>query len=160
MLPGAPSLLTSSGGGGARRTFTPMTTTVKSTRPAVRYVRNAVVDKVVDGDTVALLVDLGWQLHAKYSCRILLEPDVGIDTPEKGHPEYLDAVGAAKALLRPGTKVVTESLKMIDKYGGRFDGRLWLPDGQEFAALMIASGYAKAWREGTPKPYPRAGQLA
>lgn len=126
----------------------------------MKYIRNAVVDKVTDGDTVALLIDLGWQLHAKYSCRVLLEPGVGIDTPEKGHPLYLEAVGAAKSLLSPGTKVVTESLKMLDKYGGRFDGRLWLPNGDEFAQRMIASGYAKPWPEGTPKPWPRAGQQA
>lgn len=127
-------------------------------RPVVRYIRNAIVDHVVDGDTVDLLIDLGWQLHARYSCRVLLEPGLGIDTPERGHPDYHTAVLGAQKLLPAGTKVVTESLKMKDKYGGRFDGRIWLPGGQEFAAVMVANGYAKIWPEGQPKPFPRAGQ--
>ncbi len=126
--------------------------------PAVRYIRNAVVEKVVDGDTVALLVDLGWQLRAKYSCRIVVDDASSIDTPERGHIDYQRAVDYARTLLNPGEQVVVESLKMQDKYGGRFDGILWLHNGTTFAQAMLAAGYARIWREGEPKPYPRAGE--
>lgn len=125
-------------------------------RPKVRYIRNATVQHAADGDTVALMVDLGWRHWAEMSCRLMLDPKVWFDAPERGHRDYAAAVAMARSLLPAGTEVVTESLKMTDKYGGRFDGRLWLPDGREFAALMIDAGLAMAWPEGTPKPYPPA----
>lgn len=115
------------------------------------------MQRASDGDTVALMVDLGWKHWAEMACRLLLEPAVGIDTPERGHAGYQAATGAARLLLPAQAVVVTESLKMVDKYGGRFDGRLWLPDGREFAQVMIDLGHALPWREGDPKPFPRAG---
>lgn len=123
----------------------------------MRYIRDATVDHVVDGDTVALLIDMGWQLFARYSCRLVLDPNTSIDTPEHGQPGFAEAVNAAKKLLPAGTAVVCESLRMIDKYGGRFDGSIWLPDGRSFAEAMLIGGWAKKWQAGAPKPFPRAG---
>ncbi len=126
--------------------------------PEVRYIRYAVVDKVVDVDTGAVLIDLVLQLHARDSCRIVTGDGGSIDTPERGQPNYARAVDYARTLLEPGDRVVVESVRMKDKYGGRFDGVLWLPNGTTFAENMIAAGFAKVWREGEPKPFPRAGQ--
>lgn len=116
------------------------------------------MDHVIDGDTVALLVDMGWHLYARYSCRVVLDEHTSIDTPEHGHAAYAAAVNAAKSLLPAGTRVVTDSLSMTDKYGGRFDGRLWLPDGRDFAVAMLEGGWARKWPVGSPKPFPRAGE--
>ncbi len=119
--------------------------------------RNATVEKVVDGDTVALLVDMGFSLYARYSCRIVVDDKSSIDTPERGHRDYGAAVRYARQLLHEGDQVVVESIRFIDKYGGRFDGILFLPDGRTFASAMLAAGHARAWAEGEPKPFPRAG---
>ncbi len=40
--------------------------------------------------------------------------------------------------------MVTAVSHSWDKYGGRWDGTLTLPDGSDFAALMLASGNAVA----------------
>lgn len=123
----------------------------------MRYVRDATVEHVTDGDTVALLIDLGWSLFARYACRIVVDASASIDTPERGQGGYAAAVEYARSLLTPGTRVVVESLRMTDKYGGRFDGTLTLPNGTDFAQAMVASGHARVWRVGEPKPFPRAG---
>ncbi len=119
--------------------------------------RDAVVEKVVDGDTIALLVDMGFSLFARYRCRVMLDDESSIDTPERGQPGYHEAIEHARTLLSPNDRVVVESLRFVDKYGGRFDGRLFLPAGGNFAEAMVVSGHARVWRYGDPKPFARAG---
>lgn len=97
----------------------------------------AVVLNFHDGDTCRIDVDLGFGIHATgFSCRIY-----GINAPELRTAEGIAALAAANDLCPPGTlvKVLSHSW---DKYGGRFDGELTLPDGSDFAKHMIDQGQA------------------
>jgi endonuclease YncB( thermonuclease family) len=103
------------------------------------------VINVHDGDTVALDIDLGfdhliagedWDGKTRLSCRIY-----GINAPELNTPEGKDALAYAQTLLPLGTRVRVTSHGW-DKYGGRFDGWIILPDGRDFGSAMIAAGHA------------------
>lgn len=112
----------------------------------------ATVINVTDGDTVKVRVE---------DCRpeVLCEQAVralGIDTPESHMPpakcpaekaKGLAAALYARGLLKPGQRVRVQFVKW-DKYGGRFDGSIELPDGRDFALTMIASGRARAYDGG------------
>jgi len=50
------------------------------------YTYKAVVYNVVDGDTVDVMVDLGFKVYSKQRIRLS-----GIDTPERGQPGYQEA---------------------------------------------------------------------
>jgi endonuclease YncB( thermonuclease family) len=102
-----------------------------------------------DGDTVHLDLDLGFGLrvaaytldgHPELSCRIW-----GINTPELSTDAGKDARAAAERIAPPGTIVQVVSHDW-DKYGGRFDGTLTLPDGSDYGARMIEGGYAEVMR--------------
>lgn len=105
----------------------------------------AVVADWHDGDTCHANLDLGFavylyghDLDAKpvLSCRIY-----GINAPELSTDAGKAALAYALQLCPPGTRVTIVS-HGFDKYGGRFDGTITLPDGTDFAALMLASGHA------------------
>lgn len=105
----------------------------------------AVVDDLHDGDTIHMRLDLGFGLllsdydldaHPVLSCRVF-----GINAPELSTPEGKAALAYAQTLLPVGTHVVVLSHSW-DKYGGRFDGTITLPDGSDFGTQMIASGHA------------------
>jgi micrococcal nuclease len=59
------------------------------------YEYRAAVDRVVDGDTVDLIIDLGFNIKIKIRGRL-----EGVDTPERGHPEWLSAAEVCKDLLQ------------------------------------------------------------
>lgn len=98
-----------------------------------------------DGDTCHIDVDLGFgeflsshdlDGHPVVSCRVY-----GINAPELGTPAGREALASALTFCPPGTRVTVTSHGW-DKYGGRFDGTITLPDGSDFAALMLAAGQA------------------
>jgi endonuclease YncB( thermonuclease family) len=71
------------------------------------------------------------------SCRIY-----GINAPElTNRPAGQEATAYARELCPDGTQVKVLS-HGYDKYGGRFDGEITLPDGRDFAALMVEAGQA------------------
>jgi len=70
------------------------------------------------------------------SCRIY-----GINAPELNTEEGKAAKAYAEGLCPGGTKVTVVSHSW-DKYGGRFDGELMLPDGRVFGDLMVANNQA------------------
>jgi endonuclease YncB( thermonuclease family) len=98
-----------------------------------------------DGDTCHVDLDFGFgfqldshDLDAKpiISCRIF-----GINAPELSTDAGKVARDYAVTLCPPGTHVTVVSHSW-DKYGGRFDGSLTLPDGSDYAAGMLAAGQA------------------
>lgn len=98
-----------------------------------------------DGDTCHVDLDLGFfetlraydiDGHPRISCRIF-----GMNAPELSTDAGKTALAYAAQLCPPGTRVLVTS-HGLDKYGGRFDGSLTLPDGTDFATLMIAAGQA------------------
>lgn len=103
------------------------------------------VDRVIDGDTVGLTIDMGnairWTEHFRLN---------GIDTPERGQPGYSEAKGFLEELLATTPLVRVETFKP-DKYGR------WLADlyvgadaggAMQVNRLMILQGHAKEYLGG------------
>ena len=100
---------------------------------------------VHDGDTCTLDIDLGFDHIIKgqdldgatrLACRVF-----GINAPELSTAAGKSALAYALTIMPVGTKVQVTSYGW-DKYGGRFDGSLILPNGSSFSDLMISSGHA------------------
>lgn len=103
------------------------------------------VTKVVDGDTIDVIIDLGFSIS--YSSRVRL---AGIDTPEsRTKDKYEKALGLeAKKFLADRIKaaknivIKTEKLDSSEKYG-RILGWLYLDgEGNSVNHEMIEKGYA------------------
>ena len=58
------------------------------------YEYEAEVDRVIDGDTIDFMVDLGFNVHIKIRTRLL-----GVNTPERGHEDFALATETCKELL-------------------------------------------------------------
>lgn len=94
----------------------------------------ATVLRVVDGDTVRLLLQLGWHLTFEANVRV-----IGVNAPELGTEEGKQAKAYAQTLLPAGSEVTFVS-KQLDKYGrplGTINCR-----GADFGALMRLAGHA------------------
>jgi endonuclease YncB( thermonuclease family) len=96
----------------------------------------AAVVYVHDGDTFRAVLDLGMDVAYTTNVRVY-----GINAPELSTDAGKVAADYAKTLLTPGMRVTVLS-KGFDKYGGRVDGVVTLPDGRDFAQLMLDSGNA------------------
>ena len=114
------------------------------------------INRVVDGDTIDVTIDLGFDLYKKERVRV-----AGVDTPEKRTKNLeekalgLDATGWLKAKLEETIKgdeeliIRTELKGGVGKYG-RLLG--WLYVGESDVSLneqMITEGYAHAYDGGT-----------
>ena len=58
------------------------------------YTYRAKLNRCVDGDTADLEIDLGFYLTAKVRCRL-----IGVDTPERGKPDYKKATAMLHNLI-------------------------------------------------------------
>ena len=87
------------------------------------YTYAATVDRVVDGDTCVLLLNLGFDILLRHSCRLY-----GINAPEHG----TEAGDAAKAyliaMLPPGTEVIVKTIKDASEKYGRILGVIVIPE--------------------------------
>tara|TARA_B100000029_G_scaffold329272_1_gene321581 strand:- start:24 stop:440 length:417 start_codon:yes stop_codon:yes gene_type:complete len=116
------------------------------------------IDKVLDGDTIDVTIDLGFDLYKKERVRI-----AGVDTPEKRTRDLeekalgLDATNWLKGKLTETIKgedeltIRTELKGGVGKYG-RLLG--WLYVGEDNVSLneqMIGEGYAWPYDGGTKK---------
>lgn len=99
------------------------------------------VDRVVDGDTVDVLVDVGFRLTAVQRFRVL-----GVDTPERGQPGFREAGEFTLAWLVTHGPALRVRSQKADSFGR------WLGDfydagsGEDLTGALIASGHAQ--------PYP------
>ena len=99
---------------------------------------NAIVDYVVDGDTVDLSIDLGFDIWHKTRVRLL-----GIDTPEKWHP-YGKVVKQYVIEQLQGQTVQIVSTKQ-DKYG-RYLVQIYLQKMEgAFNRHLVENNMAKAY---------------
>ena len=110
--------------------------------PAAAVEANAEVTRVVDGDTLVALLDNG----ETWTVRLL-----GIDTPETVDPrKAVECFGkeASQTLtdLVDGTRVYLEADMEADEKDryGRLLRNVYLSDGTDVNALLVANGYAHA----------------
>jgi endonuclease YncB( thermonuclease family) len=98
-----------------------------------------------DGDTLTLDIDLGFDHiisgqdfngKTRLACRVF-----GINAPELSTQAGKDALAYAQTIIKPGDRCSVLSHGW-DKYGGRFDGQITLPDGTDFGQQMLNSGHA------------------
>ena len=114
------------------------------------------INRVVDGDTIDVTIDLGFDLYKKERVRV-----AGVDTPEKRTRDKeekelgLDATNWLKekldGALRGDDELVirTELVGGVGKYG-RLLGWLYVGDGDtSLNEQMITEGYAWAYDGGT-----------
>lgn len=107
------------------------------------YKYQAEVYNVVDGDTVDVMVDLGFKMYTKERIRL-----AGIDTPERGQPGYTEAAERLKQLLL-GQSVWLKTTK-ASKWG-YFLGEIF-PLGDTVTSvnqIMLSEGLAKPYDGGT-----------
>lgn len=113
------------------------------------YTFSAVVDRVQDGDTLDLSVNLdGFGAWHRGSFRLL-----GCNARELSQPGGPEAAANLAAMLPVGTQVVIRSVK-VDKFGGRYDAAVQLADGSDLVAALIAANWAAAWNGVGTKPVP------
>lgn len=116
------------------------------------------VEKVIDGDTIDVIIDLGFDLYKKERVRV-----AGVDTPEKRTTDEEEKVlgyDATHWLEEELAKVIagaddliirTELVGGFGKYG-RLLGWLYVGDAEvSLNEQMIAEGYAWAYDGGTKK---------
>lgn len=103
----------------------------------------ATVLRVVDADTFHLLLDLGWAISLKARARL-----AHINAPELATDAGKAARDYAVNALPVGVTVMFTS-HCLDKYG-RPLGAITMPDGRDYAEVLLAAGHAVAY-EGGPR---------
>ena len=114
-------------------------------RPGVTY--DAVITRVIDGDTVAFQADfLPAPLKKELSIRVF-----GVDTPEKGFraqcPSEDQRGQAASAFTKHEVEIAKHRQVVLidwDKYGGRVLGDVLL-DGKSLRQMLITNGFAREY---------------
>lgn len=110
--------------------------------PSDEYARKAKLNRVVDGDTVDLDVDLGYSITTKQRFRLL-----GIDTPERGQVGFNEAKRKMEELLQ-GQSIIVVSTKE-GKYG-RYLGQLYVGT-TDINQTMLDLGLAVSYDGGKRK---------
>lgn len=122
------------------------------------YTYDATVERVVDGDTIVLLIELerantdfGFGI---YETRLITRREVvrlyGVDTPELVGADRawgLEAKRFVEEAMPPGTRVVAHTVKPRDKYG-RYLAAIWY-GGRNLADDLVANGLARPYDGGT-----------
>ena len=113
----------------------------------------AVVDYHFDGDTFSAGVML--EQDIKITVRVRL---INVDTPEMNGKCNAEIVMAQSArdllatLIPRGTTVDLQNIK-DDKYLGRIDANVILPDGRDVGQILIDSGLARPYSGGKRKSW-------
>jgi hypothetical protein len=130
---------------------------------------NSVVVKEHDGDTVNLdvhlakrrlaittPVDLGFNVQLRHDGVWLASQTVRTFGDNAAELATVDGKAALVYLaeIMPIGTLVTLLSEGWDKYSGRCDGTITLPDGSDLVQKMIAAGFAVAWSGIGPKPVP------
>ena len=113
----------------------------------------AVVDYIFDGDTFSAQVMLEGDIAITVRVRL-----INIDTPEmngKCAAEITMAQSAKDLLVTLIPRGTTVDLRNIndDKYLGRINANVILPDGRDVGNILIDSGLARPYNGGKRKPW-------
>ncbi len=113
----------------------------------------AVVDYHFDGDTFSAGVMLDADVEITVRVRL-----INIDTPEMNGKCVAEKVMAQNArellatLIPRGTTIELQNIK-DDKYLGRINANVILPDGRDLGRIMIDSGLARPYSGGKRKSW-------
>ncbi len=109
--------------------------------PKKSFVYNiSFVEKVIDGDSIEAVLDLGFNIFHRVAIRLS-----GIDTPEKNTPEGKLVKTYVEEWFKTGTFTVNS--KELDKYG-RVLGTITRVNGEytvELGSLLISKGFARVY---------------
>lgn len=86
------------------------------------YTFQAICTNVVDGDTIDILLDLGFKTTAERRVRLL-----NVDTPERGQVNYKEATDFTKSCVE-GKRIYVQTYKS-DVFG-RYLANVWYENGQ------------------------------
>jgi micrococcal nuclease len=107
------------------------------------YTYRARCERVIDGDTYVLRVDLGFATEkGQPGVEIPIRARVhGADAPELTTPEGRDAKAFAMALMPPSEPLLVRSYK-DERSFERWICDMWLADGRSIADVLVESGHA------------------
>ena len=97
------------------------------------------VIRVVDGDTVDLRLDVGFNLTTALRFRLL-----GVDTPERGRLGWLAATEFTTAWLEQRAGQLRASTAKADSFG-RWLADVYVPGGDSLSAALLESGHAVSY---------------
>ncbi len=111
------------------------------------------VDYIFDGGTFSAQVQLEQDVNVTVRVRL-----INIDTPEmNGQCQYekqmaVRARDVLAALIPRGTVVELDNIK-DDKYLGRINANVFLPDGRDVGLILIDSGLGRPYKGGKRKTW-------
>lgn len=117
------------------------------------YAVPARVDYIFDGDTFSARVALDTDVNVTVRVRL-----INVDTPEmNGKCPYEKQMAnrardVLSALIPRGTVVELDNIK-DDKYLGRIDANVFLPDGRDVGLILIDSGLGRPYKGGKRQPW-------
>lgn len=119
------------------------------------YTYKATVLSVRDGDTIHADVDLGFGVvkgseNNVPGLPLRLAGCNARELNEEGGPEARERL---RELLSEGTVVTLRTVRP-DKFGGRYDAQIELPDGSDLVGRLIEEGWVAAWNGEGPRPIP------
>lgn len=126
----------------------------KEMRKKVTYEFVTDVFRVVDGDTVEVMIELGFGHLSKRKIRIIAKSSKGFNTYETYRPEdeierFLGEKATARAKeLLSGQVIILRSVKW-GKY--RYVATIELEDGRDYGDIMIQEGHQKKVRKTSEK---------
>ncbi len=106
------------------------------------YRYRVILDRVVDGDTVDLWVDLGFRISIKQRFRL-----ADIDAPEmrgKTHQAGIEAKNRLRGLIVAAGEGLTVASEKTGKWG-RWLGTLYDADGNNINQRLVEEGHAKPY---------------
>lgn len=108
----------------------------------------ATVARVIDGDTIAASLDLGFDIAIRMNLRFN-----GCNAAEVSTVGGKAARDNLTAFLPVGTNIAVRATGW-DKYGGRADADITLADGRDLVTLLISEQWAAAWDGHGTRPVP------
>ena len=109
------------------------------------FTYSAKVKRVIDGDTVDLLVDLGLRVTVDARVRLL-----GLNAPEKNTSAGVAAKQFLEGLLGNAASLTVKTEKDRTEKYGRWLGTLYDENGVSINDRMVAEGYAAPY-DGGPR---------
>jgi endonuclease YncB( thermonuclease family) len=111
------------------------------------------VEKVYDGDTLTVFVDLGFDTWRHTDVRLVVTGKLGINAIELKDPGGKEARAELLRLAPLGSSVQVTSYGW-DKYGGRIDAAIILADGRNLGEELVRAGWAAQWDGKGARPLP------